>query len=58
MREQAEHALEALLAGLDAPALTLFDVSFHQSVVGIFAGRVKDGCTGRPSSSRAVPPAS
>jgi single-stranded-DNA-specific exonuclease len=44
MREQAERALEALLAGLDAPppALALYDERFHEGVVGIVAGRVKD----------------
>jgi single-stranded-DNA-specific exonuclease len=44
MREQAERALELLLADLDeAPAaLALFDESFHEGVVGIVAGRVKD----------------
>ena len=43
MREQAEAAL-ATLAGQAAPppALALFDESFHEGVVGIVAGRVKD----------------
>jgi single-stranded-DNA-specific exonuclease len=44
MRQEAERALELLLAGLDAapPALALFHDSFHEGVVGIVAGRVKD----------------
>ena len=44
MREQAERTLEQLIPGeADAPpALALFDESFHEGVVGIVAGRVKD----------------
>ncbi len=44
MRELAEAALAKLLSGLTAapPALALFDESFHEGVVGIVAGRVKD----------------
>ena len=51
MRELAEQALARLLpAGADGeeadaaapPALALFDESFHEGVVGIVAGRVKD----------------
>jgi len=45
MRETAEAAVERLLAGLGGaapPALALFDESFHEGVVGIVAGRVKD----------------
>jgi single-stranded-DNA-specific exonuclease len=48
MRERAELALERLLpttAGEDSgapPALVLFDETFHEGVVGIVAGRVKD----------------
>jgi single-stranded-DNA-specific exonuclease len=44
MRELAEDAVRALLSKLDEapPALTLFDDSFHEGVVGIVAGRVKD----------------
>jgi len=44
MREQAEAAVERLLAQLPAPppALTLFDEGFHEGVVGIVAGRMKD----------------
>ncbi len=44
MRELAETTLEKLLAGLSEapPALALFDESFHEGVVGIVAGRVKD----------------
>jgi single-stranded-DNA-specific exonuclease len=44
MRERAEEAL-ALLADAAAappPALALFDESFHEGVVGIVAGRVKE----------------
>jgi single-stranded-DNA-specific exonuclease len=44
MRELAEAALTRLMpAQQDAPAaVTLFDESFHEGVVGIVAGRVKD----------------
>ncbi|MBL8287426.1 MAG: single-stranded-DNA-specific exonuclease RecJ [Rubrivivax sp.] len=44
MREQAERAVDELLAGLAEPpaALALFHDSFHEGVVGIVAGRVKD----------------
>ncbi|MBL8323332.1 MAG: single-stranded-DNA-specific exonuclease RecJ, partial [Rubrivivax sp.] len=44
MRELAEDALRLLLQrlGEPPPALTLFDDSFHEGVVGIVAGRVKD----------------
>jgi single-stranded-DNA-specific exonuclease len=44
MRAEAERALDELLAGLDAapPALVLHHESFHEGVVGIVAGRVKD----------------
>jgi single-stranded-DNA-specific exonuclease len=46
MREQAEAALEHLLRSANAdappPALALFDRSFHEGVVGIVAGRLKD----------------
>ncbi|HPP82574.1 MAG TPA: DHHA1 domain-containing protein, partial [Rubrivivax sp.] len=44
MREQAEQRLEALLGPLDEPpaALALFDEGFHEGVVGILAGRVKE----------------
>ena len=44
MRDQAEAAVERLLAALQAPppALTLFDEGFHEGVVGIVAGRMKD----------------
>jgi single-stranded-DNA-specific exonuclease len=45
MRDTAEAAVERLLAGLGGtapPALALFDESFHEGVVGIVAGRVKD----------------
>jgi len=44
MREQAETAVERL-APADAaapPALCLFDETFHEGVVGIVAGRLKD----------------
>jgi single-stranded-DNA-specific exonuclease len=47
MREQAELRLQALLARLDAPAdppsaVSIFDESFHEGVVGIVASRLKD----------------
>ena len=44
MRELAERTVETLLANLaePPPALALFDESFHEGVVGIVAGRVKD----------------
>ncbi len=44
MRERAERTVEQLLANLGEapPALALFDESFHEGVVGIVAGRVKD----------------
>ena len=44
MRERAEAALEHLLPAeaVPPPALALFDESFHEGVVGIVAGRVKD----------------
>jgi single-stranded-DNA-specific exonuclease len=44
MREQAEALLERLMPeGDDAPpALSLFDPEFHEGVVGIVAGRLKD----------------
>ncbi|MFM2066623.1 MAG: hypothetical protein RLZZ584_1532 [Pseudomonadota bacterium] len=45
MREQAEAMLQALLPrqGESAPAaVVLFDPEFHEGVVGIVAGRVKD----------------
>ncbi|MBI5721977.1 MAG: DHH family phosphoesterase [Burkholderiales bacterium] len=44
MRELAERTVEQLLADLAEPpaALALFDESFHEGVVGIVAGRVKD----------------
>ncbi|GMV75898.1 MAG: single-stranded-DNA-specific exonuclease RecJ [Rubrivivax sp.] len=43
MREQAEAALAAIAqAQALPPALALFDESFHEGVVGIVAGRVKD----------------
>jgi single-stranded-DNA-specific exonuclease len=44
MREQAEAALARLQDRLGEPpaALTLFDESFHEGVVGIVAGRLKD----------------
>jgi len=44
MRELAERTLEQLMPqAADAPpAVTLFDESFHEGVVGIVAGRVKD----------------
>ena len=43
MREQAEVLLDALMpAGEPPPALSLFDAGFHEGVVGIVAGRLKD----------------
>jgi len=43
MREQAEAALELLMpAGEPPSALALFDPGFHEGVVGIVAGRLKD----------------
>ncbi|MCE2689488.1 MAG: single-stranded-DNA-specific exonuclease RecJ [Rubrivivax sp.] len=44
MRDQAEAAVDRLLAELAAPppAVSLFDESFHEGVVGIVAGRLKD----------------
>ncbi len=44
MRELAERTLEALMPQADSapPAVALFDESFHEGVVGIVAGRVKD----------------
>jgi single-stranded-DNA-specific exonuclease len=43
MREQAEALLDALLPTGDPPAaLALYDPGFHEGVVGIVAGRLKD----------------
>ena len=46
MREQAEAALESLMldnsSGEPPSALALFDPGFHEGVVGIVAGRLKD----------------
>jgi single-stranded-DNA-specific exonuclease len=42
MRELAEATVERLHLIDAPPALTLFDESFHEGVVGIVAGRVKD----------------
>ncbi len=43
MREQAEARLEAVMpTGEPPPALVLFDAGFHEGVVGIIAGRLKD----------------
>jgi single-stranded-DNA-specific exonuclease len=43
MREQAEAALDHLMPEGEAPpALSLFDATFHEGVVGIVAGRLKD----------------
>jgi single-stranded-DNA-specific exonuclease len=44
MREQAEFMLEKLMPRADAvpPAVNLFDPEFHEGVVGIVAGRLKD----------------
>jgi single-stranded-DNA-specific exonuclease len=51
MREQAEALLDALLPAGDPPAaLALYDPGFHEGVVGIVAGRLKDRLH-RPTSS-------
>ena len=46
MREQAENLLASWWTGAESatvpPAVVLFDESFHEGVVGIVAGRVKD----------------
>jgi len=44
MRDQAHAALAALMPAGDEPppALVLFDAGFHEGVVGIVAGRLKD----------------
>ncbi|WP_425260826.1 single-stranded-DNA-specific exonuclease RecJ [Rubrivivax sp. RP6-9] len=42
MRERAEEALQHLQLDGAPPAVALFDESFHEGVVGIVAGRVKD----------------
>ena len=42
MREQAEATLVDLAEDGAPPAVALFDESFHEGVVGIVAGRVKD----------------
>jgi single-stranded-DNA-specific exonuclease len=43
MREQAETLLEVLMpAGEPPAALSIFDPAFHEGVVGIVAGRLKD----------------
>jgi single-stranded-DNA-specific exonuclease len=43
MREQAEGLLESLMPeGEPPPAVVLFDPEFHEGVVGIVAGRLKD----------------
>lgn len=43
MREQAETLLEVLMPEGDPPAaLSIFDPGFHEGVVGIVAGRLKD----------------
>ncbi|MEX8517883.1 MAG: single-stranded-DNA-specific exonuclease RecJ [Leptothrix sp. (in: b-proteobacteria)] len=43
MREQAENLLDHLMPeGEPPPALVLFDPEFHEGVVGIVAGRLKD----------------
>ncbi|MFN0186269.1 MAG: single-stranded-DNA-specific exonuclease RecJ [Aquabacterium sp.] len=42
MREQAALMLEQASADGAAPALVLFDEAFHEGVVGIVAGRLKD----------------
>jgi single-stranded-DNA-specific exonuclease len=42
MREQAEAALVDLALDGAPPAVALYDAGFHEGVVGIVAGRVKD----------------
>ena len=43
MREQAEALLDTLMPqGEPPPALVLYDATFHEGVVGIVAGRLKD----------------
>lgn len=42
MRELAEAAVERLHVDAAPPALALYDESFHEGVVGIVAGRMKD----------------
>ena len=42
MRELAEAAVERLVVDAAPPAVALFDESFHEGVVGIVAGRLKD----------------
>jgi single-stranded-DNA-specific exonuclease len=43
MRAQAEATVDTLMPNDEAPpALVLFDASFHEGVVGIVAGRLKD----------------
>lgn len=42
MRELAEAAVERLAVDAAPPALALFDDHFHEGVVGIVAGRMKD----------------
>ncbi|MEY4752584.1 MAG: hypothetical protein RJA44_259 [Pseudomonadota bacterium] len=43
MREQAEHLLDHLMPEGEPPAaLSLYDPEFHEGVVGIVAGRLKD----------------
>jgi single-stranded-DNA-specific exonuclease len=42
MRERAEAVVEAWPVGEVPPAVALFDDSFHEGVVGIVAGRMKD----------------
>ncbi|MCA0176769.1 MAG: single-stranded-DNA-specific exonuclease RecJ [Proteobacteria bacterium] len=42
MKDAAEAQLARLDAGGDSPAVVLFDPTFHEGVVGIVAGRVKE----------------
>jgi single-stranded-DNA-specific exonuclease len=42
MRERAEEAVARLVFDATPPAVSLFDPTFHEGVVGIVAGRVKD----------------
>lgn len=42
-QDMRDHAL-SLVAGSDAVGLSLYDASWHEGVVGLVAGRVKDHC--------------
>jgi single-stranded-DNA-specific exonuclease len=42
MRERAESVINQIIFAQTPPAVALFDAAFHEGVVGIVAGRVKD----------------